>query len=256
MQIVVLQSTENPERLVCQGARGDYFDGYIGDTEYSELMEGVQYSDRDMERVKELRSDDFPRSEQYWIDEARTYSLIRKLVKRGHWGPWEAPQISFAVEGVSRVLMAQVTRHRHLSFDVQSMRYVNFSEKEPVVPLTLRESSVLSRGERPVEIDADTQSHFGQLYQDHFDRSVELYNDMIDAGIPKEEARYVLPTGTPVNMTMSGNARTMFHVLVLRDKPDVQPETREFAQELSNHLHDWIPYSAEVFSQTTYRPSP
>jgi thymidylate synthase (FAD) len=74
---------------------------------------------------------------------------------------------------------------------------------------------------------------------------MESYEDMVDSGVPKEDARFVLPLGTPVNMTFSGNARTMMHVLNLRQKANSQWEIRQLSEKIANHLEEWMPYTGE-----------
>lgn len=256
MEIDVLRSTENPERLVCQAARGDYYGGYVGDTAYAELMKGVDY-DKSNVSVEEL-----DRYENEWhcpsVVEEKTRSFIEKQLSRGHYGPWEHPQITFAVKGVSRVTMAQITRHRHMTFDVQSQRYVDFSETDAVVPATLLSND--DRHERYPHIYDEDGEHFNRD-EGHFDMSEEkrddwramyrqktaeqldLYEDMVDAGIPKEDARFVLPVGTPVNMTFSGNARTFMHLLDMRKKANAQWEIHELSNLIIEELMNWMPHT-------------
>jgi len=75
--------------------------------------------------------------DEYVQTEARKRAFIEKQLSRGHFGPFEHVSISFSIKGVSRSLMAQLTRHRHMTFDIQSQRYVDFSDKDAVLPLSL-----------------------------------------------------------------------------------------------------------------------
>lgn len=243
MEVTVLRATDRPERLVCQAARGDYFDGFVGATDYEQLMRSVDWDEDDLAAVKEIRDPNFPKSEEYWEQEAATYAFVNKQLARGHFGPWEHPQITFAVKGVSRVTMAQITRHRHMTFDVQSQRYVDFADKESIIPKSLLDSEHFSRNEGLVELDDIDRSTARDSYQDHAQAAFEWYEDMVDAGVPKEDARFVLPLGTPVNMTFSGNARTMMHVLNLRQKANAQWEVRELADRVADKLEQWAPYT-------------
>lgn len=101
MRIEVVEATERPEELACRAARNDYMTEWIGDKSFEEVMESV-----DGDGLEEKKE-----------------NLITHLIRRGHYGPFEHPHITFAIEGVSRITMAQITRHRHASFDVQSLRY-------------------------------------------------------------------------------------------------------------------------------------
>jgi len=248
MKVDVLRAMDRPEQLVCQSARGDYFDGYVGDTDYEQLMESVEYDNEDAESVQQYISD----GGADWIDEhmagnletaARTRSFIHKQLARGHYGPWEHPQIAFTVKGVSRVLMAQITRHRHMSFDVQSMRYVDFTHKDAIVPKALRDTDHFARETGVVDVTEDQLTAFRERYKQMTNESLEFYKEMVDAGVPKEDARFVLPLGTPVNMTFSGNARTMLHVLDMRRKANAQWEVRQLSDRLVEELKEWMPYT-------------
>lgn len=259
MEVTVLRATERPERLVCQCARGDYYDGYVGDTGYYELMEGVDYDE-----------DDVPLDNEHTrnaVLDAKTKSFCEKQLARGHYGPWEHPQITFAVEGVSRVTMAQITRHRHMTFDVQSQRYVDFSETEAVVPATLlsREKRIeeyphvydesgehFNRDEGRFDMGEDEVEHWRKAYKQFTAEMLDYYEMMVEQGIPKEDARFVLPLGTPVNMTFSGNARTFLHLLNLRSKASAQWEIRALSDRLLDELFDWMPYTFSWYSE--YKP--
>lgn len=251
MEVQVLRKTERPERLVCQAGRGDYYEGYVGDATYADLMESVNY---DTSYIEDEVSE----------TEAKTRSFIEKQLSRGHYGLWEHPQITFAVKGVSRVTMAQITRHRHLTFDVQSMRYADFSEQEIVVPATLlsdeqrherypniydEDGSHFNRDEGVFEMSEEKREHWRISFKQLKEECRDFYQHMVDAGIPKEDARFMLPLGTTVNMTFSGNARTFLHLLDMRRKANAQWEIRELSEALLDELFDWCPYTFEYYKE-------
>jgi thymidylate synthase (FAD) len=176
-------------------------------------------------------------------------SFIEKQLSRGHYGPWEHPQITFTVKNVSRSLMAQITRHRHLTFDVQSQRYVDFSDTEAITPESLLNTDHFSREDGMLDITEEEQTELREKYETITTEQFEYYEKLVDAGIPKEDARFVLPIGTPVNMTFSGNARTMMHVLNLRQKATSQWEIRELSNMVAEHLESWMPYTAHWWKE-------
>ena len=256
MKVDVLRQTEQPERLVCQAARGDYFEGYVGDTEYAELMEDVSWDESDLDGlvdipdwmeadIRSYKNGDSPLSEET-IVEAQTKSFIEKQLSRGHYGPWEHPSISFAVEGVSRVTMAQITRHRHMTFDIQSMRYADFSEQEIVTPKSLTEGT-LSR-EKGVT-DVESREKLEQLYEMFIEDMVEFYERMVRNGVPKEDARFFLPQAAPVNMTFSANPRSLMHFFDLRKNMKAQWEAREFATQVLDECLEWAPLTFEGYEE-------
>jgi len=272
MEVETIQRSKDPERLVCKAARGDYYDGFIGDTRYKDLMWGVQHDDSHLEGLADILHREGSSIHDYVsyaiedyfegepIDEeilllAKQRAFIEKQLSRGHYGPWEHPSISFAVKGVSRVTMAQITRHRHMSFDVQSMRYVDFSEQEIVTPRSLTDDDHFTRegGETQIPEREDAR----MMYEETTEHLVEIYRELVeDNNVPKEDARYVLPLGMSVNMTLSGNARTMMHLMDMRRKADAQWEVRELSELLVDELREWMPMTFNHYEQQLSKLAP
>lgn len=203
---------EHPDKLAAMAARGDYMSDSLVGTSFEEAMEGTD------------------KGFQEFLDK-KAYS--------GHFGVFEHKPPAFFIEGLSRVAMAQLTRHRHLSFDVQSMRYANFSEKDPVIPPSFKEN----HGEFGNRYDAILQSHWLD--------SVQYYNQAIRDGIPKEDARFFLPLAAPVNMTMSGNNRALMHLMDLRKNKKAQWEAQEFSKLIHKELTDYAPKTFDAYERKT-----
>jgi thymidylate synthase (FAD) len=221
-------------------------------------MSSVEYDEEHVERAKEISPDNVKAwSEAYWENEAApTLAFIEKQLSRGHYGPWEHPQITFAVKGVSRVTMAQITRHRHMTFDVQSQRYVDFSDTEPITPKSIEDENHFSRETGNVELEADREE-LERVYDKTTGDALQRYEQLVEKGIPKEDARFVLPVGTPVNMTFSGNARTFMHLLDMRKKANSQWEIRELSEKIIEHLKEWMPYTYRHYeSNAPHKLSP
>jgi thymidylate synthase (FAD) len=276
MDVTVLRSTDDPERLVCQAARGDYYEGYVGDSEYAEIMEPIEYEEQHLDGLPELCYPDSPNARRLMqaeintgeltdetVLEAKTRAFIEEQLTRGHYGPLEHPQITFSVEGVSRVTMAQITRHRHLTFDIQSMRYADFAEQKIKVPATLlsdeqrheryphvydEDGFHFNRDEGVFEMSEEKRRHWRYAFVALREDCREFYEYMVEAGIPKEDARFLLPLGTTVNMTFSGNARTFLHLLDMRRKANAQWEIRELSEALLDELFEWCPYTFEYYA--------
>lgn len=206
-------SSPRPDEAAMLAARGDHMTDSLIETSVDEAMAGTS------------------RDRQAFVDE---------LIRRGHYGPFEHNTAVFTVEGISRVVMAQVTRHRHASFDVQSVRYVDFSEKSPVVPWGMA---------------TEADSWLGRVGAAAMERATDAYGWLVDRGMPSEIARYALPLGTPVNMTFSCNARTLMHVLDLRLNAKAQGETVQFSRCISELFHDWAPKTADGYQRLTQNNS-
>lgn len=224
MNVDVLQTTPNADRLVVACGRGDYMQNSLvgvdltDDEQYREIVEDVSI-DHDYTHLDVVTSE---------VDE-KVANMVHKLINRGHWGICEHASITFAVEGVSRSCMSQITRHRLISFDVQSMRYVNVENADVFNPDTFEQSDV------SMDIEADN--------------AFESYTRLLDQGVPKEDARMVLPIGTKVNLTMTMNLRTLAHVINLRKKANAQHEIRELATKLIDEARDCAPITVELISQ-------
>lgn len=203
-------STTNPDNAAIRAARGDYMSESLVGKSIEDAMSGTEKSREE---------------------------LIAGLLRSGHFGPFEHAQAYFHVEGISRVAMAQVTRHRHQSFDVQSQRYVNFGDKNAIIPPSFVDEGAM-------------HSHkFVDKLERHWEESVRRYDEALDYGIPKEDARFFLPQATPVNLTFSANARSLMHLFDLRNSGAAQWEAREFAQQVLEQCEEWAPLTFEGYKE-------
>ncbi len=142
------------------------------------------------------------------LDKAR-----RTAMSCGHESVSEHASFTFLVEGVSRVLLAQLTRHRLASYSVESQRYCGI-EPEWVVP-----PEVAAKG-------------FKLSYLAHCERSYQLFCDMVKCGVPEEDARYAIPQGVETNLMVTMNVRELRHFFSLRCCTRAQWEIRSLADEM------------------------
>jgi thymidylate synthase (FAD) len=139
--------------------------------------------------------------------------LLGRIISSGHHSVLEHSSFTFGVEGVSRVLLAQLTRHRIASFSVQSQRCVRFENGvEYVVPGTIKKNKTLLK-----------------KYVNFFKNTEMLYKEFLDAGIPAEDARYILPSASATKMVITMNARELRHFFSLRCCNRSQWEIRDMA---------------------------
>lgn len=134
----------------------------------------------------------------------------RGAMDSGHMSVSEHAVFTFRVEGVSRVLLAQLTRHRIASFSVESQRYCGV-EPEWVVPPTIAKAG------------------YERDYLDMCTLCYHLMCDMIDDGVPAEDARFVIPQGVACSLIVTMNARELMHFFSLRCCNRAQWEIREMA---------------------------
>lgn len=141
----------------------------------------------------------------------------------GHDSVAEHASFTFKVTGISRVCLAQLTRHRIASFSVQSQRYCNVCDNPVTVPETVSESP------------------FKQEFSDLQKQASILYQHMVSDGIPKEDARFILPQGTSTALIMTMNGRELRHFLSLRCCNRAQWEIREMAVKMLETLKEEAP---------------
>ncbi|MFB6108848.1 MAG: FAD-dependent thymidylate synthase [Haloplanus sp.] len=236
MEVHLLEATPDPERLICTAARNDYLSEFVGDVSFDEAMAGIEGDDR----------------------EEKQRTLIGHLLSHGHFGPFEHPQATFAIKGVSRSCMAQITRHRHVSFDIQSMRYVSFDDVDPadveagamvVTPPSATDPDWVGRNQKSGAVDDDTVAERERVFRETVRDSVESYQRLLDLGMPPEDARFVLPIGTEVNIVMSMNVRMLMHVADMRAAADSQWEIREMTEEVLDLAAEWCPITFDYYDE-------
>ena len=148
---------------------------------------------------------------------------LGKIVGMGHHSVIEHATFTFSVEGVSRSLTHQLVRHRIASFSQQSQRYVSMDKPTYVIPKT-------------VEADPELK----KIYEDTMKDIWESYNKLVEK-IPPEDARYVLPNGCTTNITITMNARELFHLFTLRCCNRAQWEIRDLADEMLRQCKEVSP---------------
>lgn len=253
MNVEILQSTPNPDELMCRAARNDY--GADATGKIREVLEPIEAEEEDIEWAESFLEEfgnAFAPIVESWSKKRR---LIRKLFSRGHFGIAEHPTATFSIQGVSRALMAQLTRHRHASFDIMSMRYVEMDEPDVYEPPELESAEPTGRG---AEFDSfikenSTDEAIAQMRKENFDSAVETsyqrYQELLDHGVAPEHARMILPIGTKVNVVMTVNVRTLLHIADMRAAADAQGEIRRMTEEILDVSEDWCPIAISTYRE-------
>lgn len=171
--------------------------------------------------------------------------FIGHLASLGHGSTFEHASFTFAIEGVSRALLAQLTRHRiGASYSVQSQRYVSMDGFSVVEPPAIWEDDYLGEiFSRGLETAADTYSDLRDLL---IDKYVE---DGMDEGAAEkkanEDARYILPNAATTRLILTMNARSLLHFFSLRCCNRAQWEIRTLAEKMLELVY---PISPNLFA--------
>ena|SRR5690606_5958512 len=175
---------------------------------------------------------------------ARNEDYLKNIIDQGHFSVLEHSSVTFLVRGVSRALLTELTRHRHLSFSVVSQRYVDYSKTEPVIPPALE-------GDESLVMD------FKADYREALDRYEAYVLELVEEkGLKRkqarEAARAVLPNAAPVNMVVTGNLRAWRDVLGKRWHVAADVEICRFAGLVLGHLRDIAPNSFQDVPDEPY----
>lgn len=162
------------------------------------------------------------------IEADKAAEFIGKLPE-AHQSPFEHVSFTFGIDGVSRAMLAQITRHRIASFSVQSQRYVEMGHFGYVIPQTIAENDEA----------LDEYQHLMYLVR-------IVYNKLIELGIPAEDARFVLPNACETRMIVTMNARELLHFFSLRCCKRAQWEIRAVADEMLRLCKEVAP---EIFAK-------
>lgn len=208
MKVTLLAYTPEPEKVVAAAAKLCYSNAKIDD-----LLAGLT-----PEKSKEF---------------------VEMLATMGHESPTEHVSFTFAIEGVSRSLLAQITRHRIASYSVQSQRYVRLEDFEFVTPAEIENDAAAKNAfEAAMRIEAENyqriasllkESHTQKLMQQGIDEKTALRKA---EKMAIEDARAVLPNACATKMIVTMNTRSLNNFFRHRCCTRAQTEIRALADEM------------------------
>ena len=150
------------------------------------------------------------------MPEERVRSVLSTIMASGHFSTLEHASYTFAVDGVSRALTHQLVRHRIASFNQQSQRYVKFTDGLATV--------------KPESIAGDAQAE--AVFDRAIEAAIEAYEKLLAAGIPAEDARYLLPNAAETKIVITMNVRELLHFFEVRCCNRAQWEIRALAHRM------------------------
>lgn len=147
--------------------------------------------------------------------------IVEACYKNGHHSILEFCDFTFHIEGVSRALLAQLTRHRVASFAVRSQRYCGENNFKFVIPPSINKPEVLN------------------LYNNTMNYLKEVYKKLQNMGIPNEDARMILPNACETIIEIKMNYRELIHFMGLRLCNRAQWEIRELAKAMKKEIENY-----------------
>ena len=151
-------------------------------------------------------------------------NFIRNSIKRGHLSIIEHASASFRIKGASRSFTHQLVRHRLASYSQQSQRYVNESDFNYIIPPEIAENSETS-----------------DIFREFIETSKRTYTALLEKGIKKEDARFVLPNALESEIVLSANFRELRFMFLLRLKKNAQWEIRRVCLEMLKIMQEQAP---------------
>ncbi len=143
-------------------------------------------------------------------------ALLQKILSLGHHSVLEHASFTFGIEGISRACSHQLVRHRIASFSQQSQRYVSHKKRfAAVTPPSIASRPVLK-----------------ERYEALMEELHQVYGELLDEGIPAEDARFLLPNAAETKLVMTMNARELWHFFGLRCCRRAQWEIRAMAKDM------------------------
>ena len=178
--------------------------------------------------------------------------LLKYCIEHGHWSVFEQAFMTLEIE-TTRGLAAQILRHRSFTYQEFSQRYADSSLLAETIPLPdLRRQDTKNRQNSIDDIDPFVRQEFQIKMQKHFAEGMKLYQEMLDASIAKECARFVLPLAVPTKIYMSGSVRSWIHYINLRSANGTQKEHMDIARECQCVFAGQFPIVAEALGWTKH----
>ena len=172
--------------------------------------------------------------------------LLKYCIKHNHWSVFEQSSMTLEIE-TTRGLAAQILRHRSFTYQEFSQRYADTKLLDDTIPLPqLRKQDTKNRQNSTDDLDEFLVQDFQLEMTKLFESSMNLYNRMLEQGVAKECARFVLPLATPTRLYMTGSCRSWIHYINLRSAHGTQKEHMDIAEECRGIFTEQFPAVSEA----------
>ena len=172
--------------------------------------------------------------------------LLRYCIKHNHWSVFEQSSMSLEIE-TNRGIAAQILRHRSFTFQEFSQRYADANLLDDTIPVPeLRRQDTKNRQNSIDDLDPVFVELSYKQIDTYFKQGMSLYNHLIESGVAKECARFVLPLATPTRIYMTGSCRSWIHYINLRSANGTQKEHMDIALQCKEIFKEQFPTVAEA----------
>ena len=172
--------------------------------------------------------------------------LLKYCIKHNHWSVFEQSSMTLEIE-TTRGLAAQILRHRSFTFQEFSQRYADTKLLDSEIPVPdLRSQDTKNRQNSNDDIPQEKKEEYQALIARHFEDSMNLYNALLENGVAKECARFVLPLATPTRLYMTGSCRSWIHYINLRSAHGTQKEHMDVVEKARSIFVEQFPAVSEA----------
>ena len=172
--------------------------------------------------------------------------LLAYCIKHNHWSVFEQSSMTLEIE-TNRGIAAQILRHRSFTFQEFSQRYADTNLITENIPIPdLRKQDTKNRQNSTNDLGDYVKLKFQTEIAELFTHSNNLYKRMLEAGVAKECARFVLPLATPTRIYMTGSCRSWVHYINLRSANGTQKEHMDIALACKEVFKEQFPSVSEA----------
>lgn len=172
--------------------------------------------------------------------------LLKYCISHQHWSIFETASMTLEIN-TNRGIAAQILRHRSFTYQEFSQRYADTKLLDQSIPIPdLRRQDTANRQNSIQDLPEGMVKDYQGKIQKHFDDAMHLYNNLLDNGVAKESARFVLPLSTPTRIYMTGSCRSWIHYITLRTSNGTQQEHMDIAEQCREIFKTVFPDVAEA----------
>jgi len=180
--------------------------------------------------------------------------LLKYCIKNQHWSIFEHAFLTVEIN-TSLAIATQILRHRSFTFQQFSQRYADSTELQLELPIPeLRRQDTKNRQNSTDDLPADVSISFNVKIEEHFKQAIEIYQDMLNSGVARESARFVLPQATQTRLYMSGSVRSWIHYIDLRSAHGTQAEHKQIAEQCKCIMASEFPTIASALDWVCKEP--